>query len=190
MLALLPLYYSLRSRTVPRTQLQNVKTSLVWETPKYVLFCHLFRSVFHQDRAQLWHFYWNHVTLVRSYQYLVGQFSEFVFIKITFRILSEMDSLDSLSNFFSFPKNMTSHPFWRQGMYPCEMQITFSVELSWVWHTSNRRLQPSQISRLRRGDQTLDLIITHMPHFYNKDLVQTFSPFGLSAHFVVLLEPN
>ena len=83
------------------------------------------------------------------------------------------------------------------------MQITFSVELSWVWHTSNRRLQPSQISRLRtqfkltqlvrvptRGDQTLDLIITHMPHFYNKDLVQTFSPFGLSAHFVVLLEPN
>ena len=41
-----------------------------------------------------------------------------------------------------------------------------------------------------RGDQTLDLIITHMPHFYNKDLVQTFSPFGLSAHFVVLLEPN
>ena len=178
MLELLPLYYSLRSRTVPRTQLQNVKTSLVWETPEYVLFCHLFQSVFHQDRAQLWHFYWNHVTLVRSYQYLVGQFSEFLFIKITFRILSEMDSLDSLSNFFSFPKNMTSHPFWRQGMSPCEMQITFSVELSWVWHTLNRRLQPSQINRLRtqfkltqlvrvppRGDQTLDLIITHMPHF-------------------------
>lgn len=120
MLELLPLYYSLRSRTVPRTQLQNVKTSLVWETPEYVLFCHLFQSVFHQDRAQLWHFYWNHVTLVRSYQYLVGQFSEFLFIKITFRILSEMDSLDSLSNFFSFPKNMTSYPFWRQGMSPCE----------------------------------------------------------------------
>ena len=43
---------------------------------------------------------------------------------------------------------------------------------------------------LTRGDQTLDLIITNMPHLYNKDLVQTFSPFGLSDYFVILLEPN
>ena len=40
-----------------------------------------------------------------------------------------------------------------------------------------------------RGDQTLDLILTNMPHVYNKDLVQTLPPFGLSDHLVVLLEP-
>ena len=41
-----------------------------------------------------------------------------------------------------------------------------------------------------RGNQTLDLILTNMPHVYNKYLVQTFPPFGLSDHFVVLLEPK
>ena len=39
-----------------------------------------------------------------------------------------------------------------------------------------------------RGNQTLDLILTNMPHVYNKDLVQTFPPFGLSDHLVVSLE--
>ena len=29
-----------------------------------------------------------------------------------------------------------------------------------------------------------------MPHVYNKDLAQTFPPFGLSDHLVVLLEPK
>ena len=29
-----------------------------------------------------------------------------------------------------------------------------------------------------------------MPHVYNKDLVQTFPPFGLSDHLVVSLEPK
>ena len=41
-----------------------------------------------------------------------------------------------------------------------------------------------------RGNQTLDLILTNMPHVYNKDLVQTFPPFGLSDHLVVSLEPK
>ena len=41
-----------------------------------------------------------------------------------------------------------------------------------------------------RGDQTLDLTITNMSQFCNKDLIQTFSPSGLSDHFVVLLEPK
>jgi len=41
-----------------------------------------------------------------------------------------------------------------------------------------------------RGNQTLDLILTNMPHVYNKDLGQTFPPFGLSDHLVVLLEPK
>lgn len=41
-----------------------------------------------------------------------------------------------------------------------------------------------------RDDQTLDLIITNVSQLCNKDRVQTFSPFGLSDHFVVLLEPN
>ena len=48
--------------------------------------------------------------------------------------------------------------------------------------------QPARIPT--RGDQTLDLIITNMPHLHNKDLVQTFPPFGLPDYFVVLLEPN
>ena len=41
-----------------------------------------------------------------------------------------------------------------------------------------------------RGNQTLDLILTNMPHVYNKHLVQTFPPFGLSDHLVVSLEPK
>lgn len=41
-----------------------------------------------------------------------------------------------------------------------------------------------------RGDSTLDLIITNMPQLYNKNQVQTFPPFGLSDHNVVLLPPT
>ena len=41
-----------------------------------------------------------------------------------------------------------------------------------------------------RGNQTLDLILSNMPHVYNKDLVQTFPPFDLSVHLVVSLEPK
>ena len=38
-----------------------------------------------------------------------------------------------------------------------------------------------------RGEWTLDLIITNMPQPYDKDFGQTFPPFGLSDHSVVLL---
>ena len=41
-----------------------------------------------------------------------------------------------------------------------------------------------------RGNHTLDLTLTNMPHVYNKDLVQTFPPFDLSDHLVVSLEPK
>ena len=41
-----------------------------------------------------------------------------------------------------------------------------------------------------RGDSTLDLIITNMRQLYNKNQVQTFPPFGLSDHNVVLLPPT
>ena len=41
-----------------------------------------------------------------------------------------------------------------------------------------------------RGNQTLDLILTNMPHVCNKDLVQTFPPLGLSDHLVGSLEPS
>ena len=40
-----------------------------------------------------------------------------------------------------------------------------------------------------RGDRTLDLIITNMPQFSKEEFLQIFSPFGLSDHSVVLLEP-
>ena len=39
-----------------------------------------------------------------------------------------------------------------------------------------------------RGNQTLDIILTNMPHVYKKDLVYTLLPFGLSDHLVVSLE--
>lgn len=64
---------------------------------------------------------------------------------------------------------------------------------STVSKTSRLRTQFKLTQLVRvpiRGDQTLDLIITNMPHLYKKDLVQKFSPFGLSDHFVVLLVPN
>lgn len=38
-----------------------------------------------------------------------------------------------------------------------------------------------------RGDRTLDLILANVPQVYNKDLVQTFPPFGLSDHVVAKL---
>ena len=58
----------------------------------------------------------------------------------------------------------------------------------------NRLLTQFKLKQLvrvpTRGDQTLDLILTNMPQVYNEDLVQTFPPFGLSDHVVVLLEPK
>ena len=41
-----------------------------------------------------------------------------------------------------------------------------------------------------RIERTLDLIITNMTQLYDKDLVKTFSPTGLSDHSVVLLQPK
>ena len=41
-----------------------------------------------------------------------------------------------------------------------------------------------------RGERTLDLIITNTPQLYDKDFVQTFPPFGLLDHSVVLLRPK
>ena len=58
----------------------------------------------------------------------------------------------------------------------------------------NRLLTKFKLKQLvrvpTRGDQTLDLILTNMSQVYNEDLVQTFPPFGLSDHVVVLLEPK
>ena len=41
-----------------------------------------------------------------------------------------------------------------------------------------------------RGERTLDLIITNMPQLYEKNSVQSFPPFGLSDHSVLLLQPK
>ena len=41
-----------------------------------------------------------------------------------------------------------------------------------------------------RGERTLDLIITNMPHLYEKNMVQSFPFFGLSDHSVLLLQPK
>ena len=40
------------------------------------------------------------------------------------------------------------------------------------------------------GERTLDLIITKMPQLYDKNMVQSFPPFGLSDHSVLLLQPK
>ena len=40
-----------------------------------------------------------------------------------------------------------------------------------------------------RADQTLDLVITNLPSFYDKNSVEKFPPFGLSDHNVVILKP-
>ena len=46
------------------------------------------------------------------------------------------------------------------------------------------------VSTPTRGHQILDLIITNMPNLYDKKHMQSFSPFGLSDHLVLLLQPK
>ena len=41
-----------------------------------------------------------------------------------------------------------------------------------------------------RGGQTLDLIITNLSKFYDKNSLSSFPPFGLSDHNVLLLSPK
>lgn len=41
-----------------------------------------------------------------------------------------------------------------------------------------------------RGNNILDLIITNIPQYYEKDNLQSFPPFGLSDHNVLLLTPK
>ena len=41
-----------------------------------------------------------------------------------------------------------------------------------------------------RDDQTLDLILTNLNKFYDKNSLSSFPPFGLSDHNVLLLSPK
>ncbi|XP_066020680.1 uncharacterized protein [Pocillopora verrucosa] len=41
-----------------------------------------------------------------------------------------------------------------------------------------------------RGDQILDLVLTNLPQLYDSNAVQTFPPFGMSDHNVVLVRPK
>ena len=46
------------------------------------------------------------------------------------------------------------------------------------------------VSAPTRGQQILELIVTNMPNLYDKKSVQSFPPFGLSDHSVLLLQPK
>ena len=63
----------------------------------------------------------------------------------------------------------------------------FQSQFQGLTPTSNGNIQGNAVYQIHI---TLDLILTNMPHVYNKDLVQTFPPFGLSDHLVVSLEPK
>ena len=43
------------------------------------------------------------------------------------------------------------------------------------------------VNKPTRGDKTLDLIITNLPHLYDKDALCNLPPFGLSDHNVVIV---
>ena len=58
----------------------------------------------------------------------------------------------------------------------------------------NRILHQFQMKQLvktnTRGNNILDLIITNIPQYYRKENLQSFPPFGLSDHNVLLLTPK
>ena len=43
------------------------------------------------------------------------------------------------------------------------------------------------VDKPTRGDQILDLVLTNLPQLYDSNAVQTFPPFGMSDHNVVLV---
>ena len=46
------------------------------------------------------------------------------------------------------------------------------------------------VDKPTRGDQILDLVLTNLPQLYDSNAVQTFPPFGMSDHNVVLVRPK
>ena len=46
------------------------------------------------------------------------------------------------------------------------------------------------VNKPTRGEWTLDLVLTNLLYLYDKNSVQTLSPFGLSDHNVVILRPK
>ena len=46
------------------------------------------------------------------------------------------------------------------------------------------------VNKPTRGERILDLVLTNIPHLYDKNSVQTLPPFGLSDHNVVILRPK
>ena len=46
------------------------------------------------------------------------------------------------------------------------------------------------LNKPTRGDHTLDLVMTNLPHLYDNNAVQTLPPFGLSDHSVVIVHPK
>jgi hypothetical protein len=55
----------------------------------------------------------------------------------------------------------------------------------------SRQFRMKQLVHLHtRGDQTLDLILTNLNKFYDKNSLSSFPPFGLSNHNVLLLNPK
>ena len=46
------------------------------------------------------------------------------------------------------------------------------------------------VDKPTRGDQILDLVLTNLPQLYDSKAVQTFPPFGMSDHNVVLVRPK
>ena len=78
-----------------------------------------------------------------------------------------------------------------EGRYPgCGILITGDFNRLNV----SRLLKQFKLKQLvrgpTRGERTLDLIITNMPQLYDKNLLQSFTPFGLSDHSVLLLQPK
>jgi hypothetical protein len=55
----------------------------------------------------------------------------------------------------------------------------------------SRQFRMKQLIHLHtRGDQTLDLVLTNLNKFYDKNSLSSFPPFGLSDHNVLLLNPK
>lgn len=78
-----------------------------------------------------------------------------------------------------------------EGYYPgCGIFLTGDFNRLDV-HRLLPQFRMRQLVRVpTRGDQTLDLILTNLPHLYDKNSVETCPPFGLSDHNVVLLHPK
>ena len=91
----------------------------------------------------------------------------------------------------AMPNHLTSTLTTIEGKFPgCGLLLCGDFNRLNIKRITTQFRLKQLVNKPTRGERILDLVLTNLPHLYDKNSVQTLPPFGLSDHNVVILRPK